>query len=143
MSDDKPEIFIDEGWKSQVEREKQQAADIQEHAADEEQEINENFTLFDNLISGLAAQTMVALGLTGEEGQQVQVDIVYAQHLVTTLVMLREKTAGHLEEGEAANLDEAIGELTRVYSIREEQLREMQEKQDTNPAPDLRIIDNE
>jgi hypothetical protein len=57
--------------------------------------------------------------------------------------MLREKTAGHLEEGEAANLDEAIGELTRVYSIREEQLREMQEKQDTNPAPDLRIIDNE
>ena len=36
------------------------------------------------------------------------------------------KTAGNLEEGEAANLQEAISELSRVFAIREEQIAEMQ-----------------
>ena len=146
MSDDKPEIFIDEGWKSQVEKEKQQAADqatTSPEKADAPAEGDPNFTIFDQLISGLAAQTMVALGLTGEEGQQVQVDLGYAHHLVTTLITLQEKTAGNLEEGEAANLEEAIAELTRVFAIREDQIKEMQEKQPENAKPDLRILEND
>ena len=146
MSDDKPEIFIDEDWKSQVEKEKQQAVEQVEETpvVDGEgmpAEGDPNFTIFDSLTSGLAAQTMVALGLTGEEGQEVQVDLAYAHHLIGTLVTLQEKTAGNLEEGEAANLEEAIGELTRVFSVREDQVREMQQEQDAKP--DLRILDND
>ncbi len=150
MSDEEPKIIIDEGWKAQVEREKQKALD--DAAAPPEEEIvaaeeeftdpSENFTVFDSLISGLAAQTMVALGLTGEEGQQVQVDLAYAHHLIATLIMLQEKTAGKLEEGEAANLVEAIGELQRIFALREDQVLEMQQEQqpliDTNPS----IFDN-
>ena len=148
MSDEKPEIFIDEDWKSQVEKENIQAS---EQAADTDpQEIegdaplgeDPNFTVFDSLTSGLAAQTMVALGLTGEEGQQVQVDLGYAHHLIGTLIMLQEKTAGNLEEGEAANLEEAIGELTRVFSVREDQIRDMQDQQ-PDAKPDLRILDKD
>lgn len=148
MSDEEPKIIIDEGWKSQVEREKQQALDANEEtpAPDTEEitELGKNFTIFDSLISGLAAQTMVSLGLTGEEGQEVQVDLGYAHHLINTLLMLQEKTSGNLEEGEAANLAEAIGELQRIFSLREEQVTEMQQQSptpaiDTNPH----IIDNQ
>ena len=85
---------------------------------------------------------MVALGVSGEEGQQVQVDLGYAHHLIDTLIMLQEKTAGNLEEGEASNLEEAIGELTRVFSIREDQIRETHQEQ-PDVAPDLRILDKE
>lgn len=148
MSDEKPEIFIDEDWKSQVEKEKiqssEQAADTGPQEIEDDAPLGEdpNFTVFDSLTSGLAAQTMVALGLTGEEGQQVQVDLGYAHHLIGTLIMLQEKTAGNLEEGEAANLEEAIGELTRVFSVREDQIRDMQDQQ-PDAKPDLRILDND
>ena len=126
-----PKIIIDEGWKAQVERERQLASD---QPADVEAPEGQEYdlTLFDSLVSGLAAQTMVALGLTGEEGQQVQVDLGYAHHLISTMIMLREKTEGKLEEGEAANLDEAIGELHRVFMIREEQVRELQDEAANN-----------
>jgi len=149
MSDENPKIIIDEGWKSKVEREKQQAekqaASPQDQALDHEKPLegDPNFTLFDNLTSGLAAQTMVALGLAGEQGEQVQVDLAYAHHLISSLVMLQQKTAGHLEEGESANLEEAIGELTRVFSVREDQIRELDTKQQTEAKPDLRILEND
>lgn len=130
MADDNsenPEIIIDEGWKANVEKEKEQAtqqpdAPAEETPAEEQYEL----TIFDSLVSGLAAQTMVALGLTGEEGEQVQVDMAYAHHLISTLRMLQEKTSGNLEEAENANLEEAVGELHRVFLIREEQITEMQ-----------------
>ena len=149
MTDDNPEIIIDEDWKSQVEKEQQQVADQPPESIEENTqetaplEDDPNFTLFDSLTSGLAAQTMVALGLSGEEGEQVQVDLGYAHHLINTLVMLREKTATNLEEGEAANLDEAIGELTRVFSIREDQIGELENEPQPGAAPDLRILDKE
>lgn len=146
MSDENPEIIIDEGWKDQVEKEKLTAEEQVDQPAenlDSPDPLAEdpNFTLFDSLTSGLAAQTMVALGLTGEEGEQVQVDLAYAHHLISTLVMLQEKTAANLEEGEAANLEEAIGELTRVFSIREDQIKEMQAQEQPDTKPDLRIIE--
>ncbi len=145
MSDEEPKIIVDEDWKTQVEREKQQALEPAEEAPEEPEEFTEpgeNFTIFDSLVSGIAAQTMVSLGLTGEEGQQVQVDMNYAHHLISTLIMLQEKTAGKLEEGEANNLTEAIGELQRIFAIREEQVLEMQQEQQAQaPAPESNIFD--
>lgn len=146
MSDENsenPEIIIDEGWKSNVEKEKQQAAekgDSVEPEATPEEEYE--MTLFDSLVSGLAAQTMVALGLTGEEGAQVQVDMAYAHHLINTLMMMQEKTAGNLDDTEAANLDEAVNELHRVFMIREEQIAEMQPQQPDN-IQQLHVPDNQ
>lgn len=142
MADDAPKIHIDEDWKAQVEREREQALSGKnaepEQGADTPPEGDEKpLTMFDMLTSTLAAQTMMALGLAVPEGQeQVMVDIAYAKHLIDTLVTLREKTEGNLEEGELANLEEAISELQRVFVIRAEQVREMQMKQPPEPGID-------
>jgi len=142
MADETPKIHIDEDWKAQVERERQQAqAATPETPADApaspEGGDEQALTVFDMLTSTLAAQTMMALGLAVPEGQdQVIVDIAYAKHLIDTLTVLREKTEGNLDEGERANLDEAISELQRVFDIRAEQVREAQLKQPPQPGID-------
>ncbi len=146
MADNKDEkkIFIDEDWKSQVEREREQARTPKEapaapgEPAEADDELKQaGLTLFDYLVSTLAAQTMMALGLVAEEGQtQVMVDLGGARHLIDSLMMLREKTKGNLTADEEANLDEAIGELQRVFAVRATQVREAQLKRppiDPNP----------
>lgn len=143
MPDKDSRIHIDEDWKAQVEREREQArqkvqAPEVPEAPEAEQDGKEPpLTLFDMLTSTLAAQTMMALGLAVPEGQeQVIVDLAYAAHLIDTLAMLREKTQGNLEPGELDNLNEAVSELERVFAIRAEQVREMQMKQPTEPGID-------
>jgi len=146
MADNKDEkkIFIDEDWKSQVEREREQVRDSKEAPAakgaapEEDDELKQaGLTLFDYLVSTLAAQTMMALGLVAEEGQtQVMVDLGGARHLVDSLMMLRDKTKGNLTADEEANLNEAISELQRVFAVRATQVREAQLKRpsiDPNP----------
>lgn len=146
MADNKDEkkIFIDEDWKSKVEREREEARVAKEVPKDgeaapegEEDLQQAGMTLFDYLVSTLAAQTMMALGLVAEEGQtQVMVDLGGARHLIDSLMMLREKTKGNLTADEDANLNEAIGELQRVFAVRATQVREAQLKRppiDPNP----------
>jgi hypothetical protein len=127
--DDTPKIFVDEDWKSKVDRERAQAREKPEKApakAATAGELDEaELTLFDYLVSTLAAQTVMALGLAAEEGQkQVYVDLGAARHLIDSLVMLREKTKGNLSKDEEANLNEAIAELQRVFAVRATQVRE-------------------
>ena len=139
MSDDEPKIHIDEDWKQQVEREREQERQQTPGEAAPASEVEEapDLSPFDMLTSSLAAQTMMALGLARQEGQtQVVVDLSYAQHMIDTLVMLKEKTQGNLEAGEAANLDEAISELKRVFAIREEQVREAAMENPQKPGID-------
>ena len=136
MTDDQePIIHIDEGWKAQVEKEREQeqaAPDTSEELPPEEQ-----LSPFEYHVSGLAAQTVMALGLMAEqEGQQVMVDLDMARALIDTLIMLKEKTEGNRTESESANLDEAITELERVFGVRLEQVREAHLNQppiDPNP----------
>ena len=129
MSEEKPEIFIDEGWKSQVEREK---AESEEQTQKEAEAPRQDFTPFDHLISTLAAQTMMALGLLAPEDQtQVTIDLDHAKFTIDTLMMLREKTKGNLSEAEESNLKEAISELQRVFASRVQQAQ-----QAANVAPE-------
>ena len=127
MSEEEPKIIIDEDWKSQVERER--SAEVENESAAEakpEDELTEaGLTLFDHLISTLAAQTISALGLLAQEGQErVVVDLNYAKHVIDSLMMLREKTKGNLSKDETKNLDEAISELQRVFAARATQSHE-------------------
>src|SRR5262245_8758050 len=94
---DEKKIFIDEDWKSKVEREREETRhkddDKNAPAGPDDDPNHPNLTLFDYLVSTLAAQTMMALGLVAEEGQtQVMVDLGGARHLIDSLMMLREKT---------------------------------------------------
>ena len=133
MSDDKSKIFIDEDWKAQVEREREQAkqapAEPEESAGqapeDAQEEIKGN-PYFVHLISGLAAQTMYALGMVQSDPnqRQVTVDLGHAQLLLETLLMLREKTQGNLEPEEEGHLREVIAELQQLYALRAQQVQE-------------------
>ncbi len=137
---DEKKIIVDEDWKSKVEREREETRHKGEEtaAADPNEDLTQaNLTLFDYLVSTLAAQTMMALGLVAEEGQtQVMVDLGGARHLIDSLMMLREKTKGNLTADEEANLGEAISELQRVFAVRATQVREASLKHppiDPNP----------
>ena len=142
MAEEGPKIIIDEGWKAQVEREREEALKPVEKSADEaDPELAEaGMSLFDYLVSTLAAQTMFSLGLVAEEGQEkVVVDLGTANHLIDSLMMLREKTKGNLSEDEEKNLNEAVSELQRVFAARAQQAREAALQQpgiDPNP-PEL------
>lgn len=133
MSDETPKIFIDEDWKAQVEREKEQAKHApapetsdHDHEHDHEHEEIKGNPYFVNLVSGLAAQAMYALGVVQSDPnqRQIMVDLGHAQLLIETLLMIREKTKGNLEPEEEGHLREIIAELQQFYAIRAQQVQE-------------------
>ncbi len=128
MSDD-AKIIIDEDWKSQVQREKEQAVQQPEEAPVESAEESQEGMLqasFDSLVSSLATQTLFALGAIAPQGgeQQVMVDLDQAQFTIKMLDVLKEKTAGNLSEEEEGHLTEALAELQRLYLVRVQQFQE-------------------
>lgn len=129
MSEEEPKIIIDEDWKTQVERERQEAEELAKEAPAPEDakadEAEEEHTLFEQLISGFAAQTMVALGLIApKDAPQVVVDLDHARYMIDTLVMLKEKTKGNLLPREEGSLTEAVSELQRAFAMRAQQVQE-------------------
>jgi len=148
MSDEEKKLFIDEGWKAQVQREKEAAA--QKHAdeaasqsqakaaesvegtagaGEELEELPE--ASFSAFLAGFVPQALYALGLIQQqEGQeQVYVDLGQAKYIIDMLEMLQEKTQGNLSEEEATELNQSVSELKRVFALRAQQLEEAQLKQ--------------
>ncbi len=140
MANDEKKIFIDEDWKSQVEREKTMAAQppaAPAPAPTGEAPLEDDLTLFEGLVSGLSAQALYALGLVAQEDQQqVMVDLGMAQHLIETLGMLKEKTAGNLSPRESDDLTQALGELQRAFAVRVQQVQQAQTQQ---PPPNISL----
>ncbi len=130
MAGDEPKIFIDEGWKAQVQREKELAeeqaratAGTEPDGEDAEQE--EKGTPFMMLVNSLATQALFALGLiTPPNSKQVYIDIEEAGFSIEMLLVLREKTKGNLEPEEEGMLAESISELQRAYAVRAQQVQE-------------------
>ena len=132
MSDEESKIIIDEGWKSQVQRERDEAVaeppvedEAQAQAQADETEGLDYEPGFESLVASLATQTMLALGVIAPEGvEEVPINLDQAKFTIDILVMLREKTAGNLTEEESAHLDEALGELQQVFALRLQQYQE-------------------
>ncbi len=133
MADEK-KIFIDEGWKSQVEREREETRLAGEQADEETVEQGEEEapdgpqmdpTSMTGLVTSLATQALFALGIIApRDAQEVSVDIAGAKMMIDTLLMLREKTEGNLSEEEAGHMTETLGELQRFYVARAQQMQE-------------------
>ena len=131
---DEPKIFIDEDWKAQVQREKEQARQTVDTSVPEGDagaaEPPADEPSFAGLIQSLAAQCAFALGLIAQrDAQQVMVDVVEAKYCIDTLIMLRSKTKGNLTPEEEGLLTNTIGELQQVYVVRAQQVQEAQLKQ--------------
>ncbi len=132
---DEPKIFIDEDWKAQVQREKEEAQHKAE-SAPEEGEAGEGETMpepgepsFAGLLQSLAAQCAYALGLIAQkDANQIMVDIVEAKYCIDTLMMLRAKTKGNLTPEEEGMLANMIAELQQVYVVRAQQVQETELK---------------
>ena len=117
MSDsEEPKIIVDEDWKSQVEKEKEQLREQEESAPPEPtgQEIPE--ASFDVLLATLGTQAMAMMGLLpNPDGSMPEVHLGMARHLVDMVGVLEEKTKGNLTEDEAAALTQNLHQLRMAF----------------------------
>ena len=121
-NNEEPRIIVDEDWKSQVEREKEelkkQEQTGQSQSADSQSV--DDFPLppasFGVLLSTLVTQAMAGLGLfpdpaTGES----KVNRPLAKHFIDTISMLEEKTKGNLDQQEASQISDSLHQLRMAY----------------------------
>ena len=98
---------VDEDWKRQVEKEKQQSQENQETFHEP------NFTI---LVSSLSMQAMIAMGklespVTGKKEENLE----QARFLIDTLGILKEKTQGNLTSEEEHFLEDSLFHLRMNY----------------------------
>lgn len=99
---------IDDGWKEQVAREKEQQKEQGGFMPPEP-----DFPFF---VSTLALQASIALGqVPNPATQKTEKDIQQAQFLIDTLDMLHKKTAGNLTPEEIELLENVLYELKMRY----------------------------
>lgn len=128
---DQPEekkIIIDEDWKSQVEAEKEAAKAKQQENPASQQDAEEEMDLppasLATLVSSLMSQTLYALGqLPDPEGELPKPQLNVARHLIDTLSVLEEKTAGNLSDEEKKILSDVLHQLRMGYVAVERQLK--------------------
>ena len=128
MAGEEPKIFIDEDWKAQVQREKAEAEAPAQAAPEKEGPVDEDHpgeASFTGLVQSLAAQCAFSLGLIAPpDTDKVMVNLEEAQYYINTMIVLRDKTKGHLTPEEEGSLTQAIGELQQAYVVRAQQIQE-------------------
>ena len=137
---EKPKLIIDEDWKSQVEREReemrrakeQEAASSKPSEAPAEPEVDQPTAVkrprataedeaqelpppppatFPFLVSMLGTQALVAMGQLGGEGDAPPPRMDYAKHYIDLLGLLEEKTKGNLSSEESSLLFDWLHQL--------------------------------
>ncbi len=114
-------IIIDEGWKAQVEREKEVAAQQSAPGAAPSAQARSAEAEFPPatlsfLVTSLAMQAMMSMGLmpnpiTGKN----ETSLAQARHLIDTVEMLEQKTKGNRTAEEDAVLDNLLYELRMSF----------------------------
>lgn len=127
MSDESPKIIVDEDWKSQVEKEKQQAAQATAsgEVADADPASTADDTVaqrtpppasLESLVSMLFSQTLAALGqFPLDDDQEPTVDKPLAKYFIDTLELLGEKTKGNLSDEESKLIADTLHGLRMTY----------------------------
>lgn len=115
-SGEEPKIIVDDDWKSQVEKEKEElkaSTDAPEGEAEEQALPPASFMV---LMSTLATQAMAAMGLIPDPMTgQPSVNLPMAKHFIDLLGMLQEKTQGNLTEEEANHLRDGLHQLRMIF----------------------------
>ncbi len=128
-SNEKPKIIVDEDWKSQVQAEKESsepepdAAGAADGSAEQESQLPP--ASFDLLLSTLASQAAMALGLVSPpDAKEIPVDLGLAKHCIDMLTVLEEKTKGNLTDSEEKMLNEVLHQLRMAFVGIQEHLNE-------------------
>ena len=108
-----PKIIVDDDWKEQVQREKEQLEQNDEEPAPGQQLPDASFGF---IVTSCATQALSAMGfvpnpLTGK----AEPDKALAKHLIDSLGILQEKTAGNLTDEEGELLNETVHQLRMAY----------------------------
>ncbi len=116
MSDEK-KIFIDEDWKSQVEKEKENFA---QHAATEPAAEVDPYYLppasFEMLVTTFASEAMVALGqLPNPFTNEHSISWEHARYTIDMLQVVQDKTKGNLSVDEATMLETLLHQLRLAF----------------------------
>lgn len=123
---EKPKIFVDEDWKSQVEAEKKAAEEFKKATEAKPASASGGESSADSpplppatlsfLVTTLATQAMVSLGqVPNPFSGKVEVRLPEARHFIDTLSMLDEKTAGNRTPEESTLLRNALHQLRMAY----------------------------
>ena len=112
--DSQPEIIVDDNWKSQVESEKKQIQDAMDAPPEHDDQELPPATL-PVLITTLATQSMVALGLIPDPSGQTSPNKAVAKHFIDTLDMLQEKTKGNTTPEEDQMFSELLHQLKMAF----------------------------
>lgn len=135
---EEPKLIIDEDWKTQVQREKEELKRKQEASGGEStpeagrdsgsaadaaasQGHSENLpppppASLSFLVTSLATQAMAALGqLPGDDGQALPVNLDYARHFIDLIGVIEEKTKGNLEPEESTFLGETLHQMRMLF----------------------------
>ena len=98
---------VDDSWKTQVEKERQDAQT--KHEAYHEP----TFKIF---LSSLSMQAMIAMGkLQNPVTNKVEKNLEQARFLIDTLGILKEKTNNNLNSEETSLLDDSLFKLRMMY----------------------------
>lgn len=138
MSEDK-KIIIDEDWKSQVERERDEIANAPEEAETATVPGQIPPASFATLVTSIGTQALMTLGQIADpaSGQAIYHPDL-ARHHIDSLVVLQEKTDGNLTEDEKEMLDQFIQELRQIFVAMEN--ANLQMPPAPGEAPDSPII---
>jgi len=120
-STDEPKIIVDEDWKSQVEREKEELKTQEQTGQDQAPDSSsEEYPIppasFTVLLSTLATQAMMGLGMFPDPASgKPTVNRPMAKHFIDTISMLEEKTKGNLDGEEASQISDSLHQLRMAY----------------------------
>lgn len=117
MSDsDEPKIIVDDDWKSQVQKEKEELSKDAGQSADEPANPQLPPASLEVLISTLSAQAMAALGFLPDPATgKPTVNRELAKHFIDILGVLEEKTSGNLSSEEQQLLTGSLHQLRMLF----------------------------
>lgn len=135
-STDEPKLIVDEDWKTQVQREKEElkrkeaepaatedsgASASEDSGSASESESAENMpppppATFSFLLTSLATQAVASMGqLPGENGESFPVNLAYAKHFIDLIGVIEEKTKGNLTAEEEKATKDTLHQLRMMF----------------------------
>ena len=109
MADEEPRIIVDSDWKQEAQQEKER---LNEETADVGPSGPLPDASFLEIVNLLAMQAVIGLGgMQMPDGREMPADINVAKHNIDLLEILKEKTAGQLDDTEQKVLDATLHEL--------------------------------
>lgn len=113
-NNEQPRIIVDDDWKAQAQREKEEA-DRQTRAEKDGGPLPEAHLA--EIVQMIALQASVGLGLVTDPrtGQPMPTDLAVAKHFIDLLTLFRQKTGDNLDEVEKKIVDGTLYELQMAF----------------------------